>query len=420
MKSTKLPLIFATLTLLYILSQFFRLSNAVIAPQLVRDLDLNAETLGLLGGAFFYSFTLFQIPLGPMLDRISLRWLFSLSMAVAALGAVLFSLGQSFAAAFFGRVLIGLGMAVILMGSMKVFTLWFPPDRFSTLLGVLFSAAQVGNLMAASPLAYLDLKIGWRATFLAAGAITALLGVLAFLVLKGNPRGGPVPARAEMGILPSLRCIGGSLVFWQGALLTFARYGTFVALQGLWLGSYLMEIRGLDPIEAGHLLICIAAGGTVGAPLSGRLFDRAGSRKALILGGLGLYSLLLLFFFLLDLDRFSWGLLLFAVGFCNTFGLGIFPYTKEFFPGSISGTVFSSINFFSTAGGAFFMPLLGWVIESFPRPPRGYSPDAYHTSFLICFLFMAASLVFYAFPAAGRRPAFRPPERGGAPRSTWE
>jgi len=49
------------------------------------------------------------------------------------------------------------------------------------------------------------------------------------------------------------------------------------------------------------------------------------------------------------------------------------------------------------AGAAIFMPLLGRIIESFPRSNHAYPAEAYHLSFLICFLGMAASVIFYAF-----------------------
>jgi len=49
------------------------------------------------------------------------------------------------------------------------------------------------------------------------------------------------------------------------------------------------------------------------------------------------------------------------------------------------------------AGAALFMPVLGKVIESFPRINNAYPAEAYHLSFLICFLGMAASVIFYAF-----------------------
>jgi hypothetical protein len=54
------------------------------------------------------------------------------------------------------------------------------------------------------------------------------------------------------------------------------------------------------------------------------------------------------------------------------------------------------------AGGAIFMPLLGRVIESFPRTGDSYPAEAYHLSFLICFLGMVVSLIFYAFSKSER------------------
>ena len=57
-KPRNLLVIFTLLSASYLLSQFYRVSNAVIAPDLIKDLNLNAETLGVLGGAFFYSFAL--------------------------------------------------------------------------------------------------------------------------------------------------------------------------------------------------------------------------------------------------------------------------------------------------------------------------------------------------------------------------
>jgi hypothetical protein len=85
------------------------------------------------------------------------------------------------------------------------------------------------------------------------------------------------------------------------------------------------------------------------------------------------------------------------LGFFNSFGMGIYSHIKELFPITISGTVMTWVNFFTMAGAAIFMPALGRVIESFPRIGHSYPAEAYHLSFLICFIGMAASLIFYAF-----------------------
>ena len=182
-QSLRLCFIFSLLSALLVFSLFFRVSNAVIAPDLIRDLSLNAETLGYLGGAFFYFFALFQIPMGPMLDRVGPRIVIPLSSLIGAAGAFLFAFAETFTAALFGRILIGVGMSSVLMGSFKIFVLRFPPERFSTLVGILSAVGTFGNIIAASPLAFLASTIGWRMTFLFVGGMTTVFAFLVFWVL---------------------------------------------------------------------------------------------------------------------------------------------------------------------------------------------------------------------------------------------
>jgi len=398
----RLVLIFSTLSALFILSMFYRVSNAVIAPNLIQDLGLNAETLGILGGAFFYSFALFQIPMGPLLDRIGPRIIIASFSFTGALGAFLFAFGTSFTAALLGRVLIGVGMSSVLMGSFKVFVLRFSPDRFATLVGILLSIGTLGNILAASPLAYLTSTVGWRMTFIFAGMITTLLAFLIYWVLKGenNTEDHRSPSKPAVGVLSSMRLILGSLAFWQIGVVAFFRYGTFVALQGLWLGPYLIGTKGYSPLQTGNLLIFLAMGIIVGGPISGRLSDQIfRSRKGVALLGLSLYALSL--FPLLGMvnigSPYFYGFLFFLMGLFCSFGMVIYSHAKELFPVSISGTIMTLVNFFTMAGGAVLMPLIGRVVESFPKTNHAYPAEAYHLAFLICFLGMTASVIFYAF-----------------------
>ncbi len=54
--------IVASLCAAFVVSQFYRSSTAVIAPELIRDVGLSAEALGGLTGAFFLTFAVAQIP----------------------------------------------------------------------------------------------------------------------------------------------------------------------------------------------------------------------------------------------------------------------------------------------------------------------------------------------------------------------
>jgi len=401
----KSVLIFSILSALYILSMFYRVSNAVIAPNLIQDLCLDAETLGILGGAFFYSFALLQIPMGPMLDRIGPRFVITSSTLIGAMGAFLFAFGNSYPAALLGRILIGAGMASILMGSLKVFTLRFPLEKFATLMGTLISVGTLGSILAASPLAYLTSTIGWRMTFIIAGGMTAVLAFLTFLIL-GREKKKPgslissLPSKPEIRILQSFRLILGSLTFWQIGAVAFFRFGVSMGLQGLWLGPYLMDIKGYSPVQTGNLLILLAIGVIVGGPISGQFSDRIfHNSKGVALWGLSLYTLSLLpLIGIFKIQNPVWfGLIFFFMGFFSAFGMVIYSHAKGLFPIAISGTVMTWVNFFTMAGPALFMPTLGKIIESFPRIGHSYPAEAYHLSFLICFLGMAASAIFYAF-----------------------
>ena len=81
----------ATLGGIYVVSQFFRNSVGVIAPDLARELELSAAEIGLLSSAFFFSFAAAQIPLGICLDRYGPKICMLVCAGIAAAGAVLFA-----------------------------------------------------------------------------------------------------------------------------------------------------------------------------------------------------------------------------------------------------------------------------------------------------------------------------------------
>jgi MFS family permease len=402
----RLAPIFTILSLLFILSMFYRVASGVIAPDLIRDLGLNAEMLGNVGGAFFYAFAFAQIPMGPLLDRMGPRIVIPCFAFIGALGSLLFGFAHSYPAAIVARVLMGAGMASMLMGSLKVFTLSFPARTFSTLAGTFISVGTLGSAGAASPLAYCASLMGWRMTFIAAAAVTTLLGMVAFRVLA------PTSAshRATRAELPDGLTVGrsaamilGSLSYWQIAMAAFFRYGTFVALQGLWFGLYLMDVRGLSPVEAGNILVMLSVGNAAGGPIAGRMADRGStSIKGVTLGGLTLYCLSILpLTGLFSIHSIFWyGVIGFSLGFFHSFGALLYSHAKGLFPITIAGTAMAWVNLFIMAGGAVLTSGLGKVIERYPRTGSVYPPEAYYMCFWICFLSMAASLVFYAFSKA--------------------
>ena len=75
----------------YLLSYLYRTVNAVISPELARELALSPASLGLLTSAYFLAFAAMQLPAGILLDRYGPRRVEPVLLAVAAAGAALFA-----------------------------------------------------------------------------------------------------------------------------------------------------------------------------------------------------------------------------------------------------------------------------------------------------------------------------------------
>ena len=101
--------------LAHFVSYVYRNVNTVVYPDLVRDIGLDAHTLGLLTGAYFIAFAVAQLPVGMALDRFGPRRVQLPMLAVAALGGVLFAQAQSLEGLLAARALIGLGVSASLM-----------------------------------------------------------------------------------------------------------------------------------------------------------------------------------------------------------------------------------------------------------------------------------------------------------------
>ena len=108
-----------------------------------------------MSASFFYAFALTQIPLSLFLDKIGARRVMTVLSLLGIFGAFVFSWAHSLSLGLTGRILLGVGMACNLMGTLKLVSNWFGPLTFATLSGVVFSIGTLGNIIATP---YVQLK----------------------------------------------------------------------------------------------------------------------------------------------------------------------------------------------------------------------------------------------------------------------
>ena len=141
----RLALIFALFAAGYFLSYSFRSVGPLIAPDLMRELALDAGELGLLASVYFLAFAIAQPFIGIAMDRHGPARVNAVLFATAAAGALLFATSEGIAALALGRALIGLGVSGALMTALKAFVVWFPPQQREALSG---SMMAVGGIAA--------------------------------------------------------------------------------------------------------------------------------------------------------------------------------------------------------------------------------------------------------------------------------
>lgn len=283
--------LFLTFTAGYFLSYFLRSANAVLAPDLQRDVGLGPADLGLMTALFFGAYAAAQLPVGLALDRWGPRGVAASLMSLGVAGALLFAVGASLPALAVGRVLLGVGTGSVLLAGLKAFALWWPPHRFATISGVYFASGSLGALLASSPLAWANATFGWRSTFLAAAVVVATVTALIWWRTPPVPaqrRSDPRSAGTSRAAPPVEAPLTGSTYLALAAIMFLgaAHTGPVLAFQTLWGGPYLYDGFGVDAATAGRFLLTLSLGVSLGYASSGALADRLGLRRVTLLTAL--------------------------------------------------------------------------------------------------------------------------------------
>jgi len=392
--------IFLPLGLGYFLSFLYRSINAMIAPQLVAELSLSPSQLGFVTAVYFLTFGLVQLPLGLLLDRFGPALVQSSLLGVSAIGAVIFSMGETVGLLAFGRGMIGMGVAGALMSSFTAFALWLPTRHLPLANGCLMGFGGLGALAATKPVEWALSLTDWRGLFLVLAAITTLVALFVAVSLPRPKRiGSPTHLRMQLkGVLTVYR----DRLFWRIAPLTIASLGAGLSIQSLWAGTWLRDVAGLEPGDVATHLSVMAIGLTIGPVLSGlaaSLTRRTGLSLNWLLGVIACLFMSLQFLIILEWISISY--LLWA-GFgllINAMALS-YAILSQAFPAHLAGRVNTSLNMLMIGGAFTSQYLIGWIIGFWPlEVGGGYAPEAYQAGFSVM---LAAQFVTFIWFVIGR------------------
>ncbi len=436
------------------LTPFMGSAMNVGLPAVAAEFDLDAVTLGWVATSYILAAAAFLVPFGRLGDILGRKKIFALGLVVYIAGTSAAGLAPSAAALLAGRVVQGIGGAMIFGTGIAILTCVFPPRERGRALGINTAATYIG--LSAGPVlgGFLVQRWGWRAIFWASipAALAALGLILAAMKgewadARGEAFDGAGSAAFGLGLaglmygfsrLPSLpgilaaaagtaalavfvrielgirhpvldvRMFRHNRVFAFSNLAALINYSATSAVSFL-LSLYLPYIKGLSPREAGLVLVVQPLLMAVTSPGAGRLSDRVEPRL-LASAGMALTSLGLAFFAFLGggtaMAAVSAGLALLGLGF----GLFSSPNTNAVM-GSVEkkgyGVASAALGTMRLSGQMLSlgvtMLLFSLVMGRVPIRPENY--PQFLRSVRLAFVFYAAlcALGVWASLARGNR-----------------
>jgi len=273
------------LALGHVFSNAVRTVPAMAADVLQRDLGLSAEGLGALTGAFPAAFALAMLPVGVALDRYGVKRTALALMGVAAAGSLLGAVANGPWSMLAAQVVLGVGCSGMLMCPITYAAKNLPPQKFGLWGGVIQAFGNTGMLLSASPLALLVDHAGWRAGYVAC-ALLALGALVAVAAIVRDPRPAVQARRSVAEDARDVIALALSREIRGPVVIAFASFAAVLGVRGLWGGPWLMEVKGLPRIEAGHVLLACTVALIIGPAVAGLLERRfQARRRALLVAG---------------------------------------------------------------------------------------------------------------------------------------
>ena len=261
--------------LLFVASVINYMDRATISfalPLISHDLHLGPETQGVLLSAFFWSYTVMQVPIGLMVDRLNLLWVYVGAFALWSLAQGLTGLAGSLVVLILLRIMLGIGESIYLPGGIRIVSRLFGPVERGLPTGLFDFGTRTGLVVEGILVPWMLVHFGWRDTFVFIG-VTAFLWLIPWLmafpseVAKRRESPPRQPARRRFRLAHFNRNL-------LGICLGFFCFDYFWYLMLTWLPDYLYEARHMSIMRAGIYAAVPYAVFGISEPVGGWIADR--------------------------------------------------------------------------------------------------------------------------------------------------
>ncbi|PXK42701.1 MFS transporter [Klebsiella variicola] len=267
------------------------------APHLIDELKLDPEMMGFIMAAFFWSYSLLQIPAGWFADRFGQKKSLGLAVAWWSIATSMMGVATGFKSLLALRLALGVGEAAAYPSNAGIAARWFPDKERATVSGLFDSASKFGGAVAMPLIVWMIYTFDWRLTFLIIGSVGILWVIAWYFIYAENPeehkrispsevriiRDGQKQHHGDKTVLPMkwyklLRYRN----IWAMCIGFFTiNYTSYFFIT--WLPTYLVKEKGMDFIKMGMVAALPLLCGMVIEVFAGWASDRLVHKKILSL-----------------------------------------------------------------------------------------------------------------------------------------
>ena len=361
-------LIFAGILISYI----DRGNLGIAATAIMRDFQFAPSSMGMLLSAFFWTYAIFQIPAGFIVDRIGIRRVYAGAFLLWSLASASIALSRNLPDILGLRLVLGLAEAVGPIASLSFIRRNFSGAEQGLPTAIYIAGQNAGPAIGALLGTVLIDRLGWRAMFAITG-LGALIWLPFWWWLAPPDRITPVKAvqlqlqqqsPSDMPWKATLR----NKTFWAMSLSIFlSSYYWFFLLT--WLPTYLTATRGFTTLEMGRVLsiplFTMAVLNIIAGSIADRVVKRVGSvfRVRVLFAAAG-YTVAAAVLLLLVFPGKEAVLPILIVSICSV-GLGNSNYwaiSQHAPPAGMVGRTIGYLNTVAQLAGATAPLITGWIL----------------------------------------------------------
>jgi MFS transporter, ACS family, aldohexuronate transporter len=392
-------LLFFATTISYIDRQVI----GILGPTLQKDLGWDEQTFANVVSWLTIGYALGFLVAGRIMDRVGTRKGFAGAIVIWSVSAMAHALARGAASFSAARFALGVGESGNFPAAIKTVAEWFPTRERAFATGIFNAGSNVGAILTPIMVPWIALTWGWRAAFIATGAL-GFLWLIAWLIVYQPPEEHPRVGAAELAHIQSDPSEPAFAVSWL-QLLKYRQTWAFAIGKFMtdpiwwfylyWLPKFLDARYGikLAQVTAPLVVIYLLAdvGSVYGGWLSGAFIRRgrsvnAGRKLAMLIA-----AVIIIPTMFAPAATNMWVAVTIvgvAAAAHQWWSANIFTLTSDMFPRFAVGSVVGIGGFFGAVGGVLFQRATGWVLQ--------HNGSNYTPVFLACgFAYVTALLIIH-------------------------